>query len=529
MTFFLFFSDKLIPYRNQPYSGAGKYVKEYLNPSTPETAFIKEAVNKSAKSIATKFVKRLNTKGGAPEFEDSDEYSYKRIKGKGSKSNGRSGRNSKDNKRNGNGDSIFGSGLSSEQNKTRGYQVNSGTGCLLFSSGISSGLTVNTRIVDNNYSPLYLSSGYLFKVTDVNIDKITEYSNQLANIIYPLVESVISNRIQRYAGRYVNVDDYSKYISAIAEALQVYYCIDNVLAYGSNTSRDNINVGMEHIRSRLTSEALVEFNLLRELICTCVCPPNLLNYIKYMCQSFRTSDAPHASIIKLNIGGMFDEQWIQGSTKITQMIRDCRSNLVSSNKMVSYLYQAFPNWLIANPPESANVACYDKNFLTFWHNQNCCYLSTTTSNKGNFEYSIQVTNVDAYTDYQILQQDTDVDGVIFVSQTYNIAIEGKKLLNSYWGLWQPLATVDGKQISPGRPFDTFNIKCFGLEGVIVSVTNKIALGSAGIYNLVVYSGTAGNYTAEQTKFGTHGFVKLQNVSVRMQSEAFNNTMRHLFM
>lgn len=524
-----FTSDKLIPYNSDGSNKSGRFIKDVIDRTTPETSFIRDVFDVTARAVASKVSKRLNAKGGEPDFEGSDSESPIKEEPIKEKDNGRSRKDNSNGQRNGKARSTRSASSANRKKITRGHQTQPGSSCILFNSGISAGLTVNTRIVAVDYTPIYLSSGYLFKVTDVNIDSNTDFMKQLVNIIYPLVESIISNKIQRYAGRYFNSNDYANYILSITEALQVYYCIDSVLSYGSNISRDNINVGLEYLRSQFSSEAIVEFNLLRETICTCVCPPNLLNYIRFMCQNFRTSEAPHSPIIKLNIGGMFDSEWINPSDKITTMIRNCRSNIILNNKMISYLYQAFPEWLIGEPPQSANVACFNINFMTFWHNQNCCYLSTSPTNKGNFEYSIEVANMDAYTDYQIIQRDTEVDGLMFVSQTYNIPSDNKKLLTSYWGYWQPLATVTGKNILPGKPFDTFNIKRFDLDGEIRSCIDRVALGSSGIYNLIFYSGVTGSYVAERVKFGAYGFVKLQNVSVRMQNEAFNNSMRYLFM
>jgi hypothetical protein len=473
----------------------------------------------SARLVATAISNKINE--GGPDFDSNDFNSSKNTKtrGRGYGDGKNNGNNSR--RRSGNGSNSTGS-------STRGYQTQPGVGCLLFNSGVGSGLTVNTRVVAKDYTPLYMASGWFYEITDVNINRNDDYTYQLRNIIYPLVESNISNRIQRYVGRYISSDDYEQYINCLTKGLQTYYCLDNVLTYRSNNSIPNINVGMEYLQAKLSSETIVELNLLRETLETCNCPPNLLDYIRFMCQSYRLSDAPHSPIIKLNIGGMFDEEWVLGARYITELIIDCRMNLVKANKMVSYLNQTFPSWLIQSLPQSANEACFNKDFITFWHNQNCSFLSTNSANNGNFEYSIDVKDLDSYTDYQIIQNQDEVDGVIFVSQTYNIPGNDKNKLNTYWGGWQPLASVDQKNTKAGDTRYTFNIKCFTLNSKIESCTDATMLGASGIYNLVEYSGAPGNYTANLVKFGAYGFVKLQNVSVRMQTEAFNNTMRFWF-
>lgn len=490
----------------------------------PRSSAVSEILNSDpSKIIATAIGERI--KGGGPDFDEYRETSSKEKSPSNGRRKGGSGGNGNNNDSKRRSESDY-----SKSSNTRGYQTQPGISCFLFSSGISSGLTVNTRVVSGDYTPLYLSSGKFFHITDANINGNSPFLDQLRNIIYPLIESTISNKIQRYAGRYINSVDFEDYIMALVDALQVYYCIDNVLTYGSNNTITNINVGMEHLRTYFSAESIVEFNLLRETLETCNCPNNLLDYIRFMCQSYRLSDAPHSPIIKLNIGGMFDKEWMLGTNHIESVLTKCRFNLIKNYKMVSYLHQAFPSWIISSMPSSSNEACYNPDFMSFWHNQNCCFMSTKSANNGNFEYTIDTPNLDSYTDYQIIQDVDRVDGVIFTSQTYNIKniTEKSKPFDTFWGVWQPLASVDDKNTTAGDFRYTFNIKCFTVNSSIESCIDSTMLGASGIYNLVEYRGAPGNWTANLTKFGAHGFVKLQNVSVRMQTEAFNNTMRFWF-
>jgi hypothetical protein len=488
------------------------------------------------RGATTAVLDRLYPRGGAPEF-NIDDINNNNIYGRFSRSDNadgnRTNRNgngsgNRSNRRSRNSDVPFDSG------STRGYSNVSGQSCLLWSSGIRSGLTVNTRIVSKDYTPLYLSSGWLFKTTDTDVDENTYYNSELNNIIYPLVESIISNTINRYAGRYINVNKFNRYFEALTESLQIYYCIDSVLAYRSNVTIDNTNVGMESLSSKLTAEAVVQYNLLKETLMTCCCPSNLLEYVRFMCQSYRTSDAPHSSILKLNIGGMFDDNWTSGtSAHIEQLLKDTRLKMIKSNEMTSYLNQAFPEWLIGNPPSSSLEACFNKDFMLFWHNQNCCYLSPdATRKKSNlFDYTLEFDSIDDYIDYQINTRDIDVDGVMFVSTSYFLKdkVDNSLKKKSYWGIWQPLASIEGKSILEGDNSDSFNIKCLNEFGQIKPVLNPVVISSAGIHFMIEYTGNSGNKIPEKLEFGTHGFVKLQNVSVRMQNEAFNNVMRFLYL
>lgn len=391
---------------------------------------------------------------------------------------------------------------------TRGYGNSSGQTCLLWSSGIRSGLTVNTRIVTKDYTPLYLSSGWLFKLTDSEVEENTFYNSELATVIYPMIESVISNRIQRYAGRYISFEKFRAYFSALVEALQIYYCVDNVLAYRSNVSVSNVNVGMEVLSSKLTANSIVEYNLLKEFLSTCCCPRNLLSYIQFMCQSYRSSDAPHSSILKLNIGGMFDDDWEIGtSNKIENLLINARTNLIKANELNSYLYQAYPEWLISTPPASSNEACFNKDFMLFWHNQSLCCLSNDPIRRTKllFDYSQEVVNIDNYIDYQINCKDDEVDGIIFVSNSYLVREPGMTKTKCYWGLWNPLASFQGKKGLTGKPSLSYNLKCLDETGKISSVTNSTVLGASGIHFVIKFSGDSGKEESENLQFGTHGF------------------------
>jgi hypothetical protein len=518
---------KLQPYsvgggQLQPYSGGVRFPKTEIAKLVAEAAA--DAVKQRVSNNNGNNNNNNNNNNGGNNNGGSRRRSKNRNNGgRGKKAgNGGSGNNG-----------GFGNSNSEGPNNSdqaRGFQQVPGTSCILWSSNVASGLTINSRIVTEDYTPLYLSSGTIFLVTDKNIAEVTPFFSQLDNIIYPLVEGSISNKIQRYAGRYIKTEDFSTYVKALVKALQVYYCLDNVMTYTSNVTLGNVNVGMERLRSQISAGAQVEYNLLKEFLSTCPCPPKLLEYIRFMCQSFRTSTSPHAPIIRLNIFGMFDEDWVGGTPdKIYNLLRECRTDLVNANKMTSYLNQTFPEWTINMLPMSSGVACFDINFFTFWHNQICCYLSTDSNNKGNFVYTVMVKSLDEYTDLQIFQDPADVDGVMLVTNSYNIGRTGSNMLDSYWGVWHPLATLANKNSSAADSRESFNVKCLNSTGAISALTNEVVKGSSGIHWLVEYTGAPGSRLAASKQFGTHGFIKLQNSSVRMTTEAFNNSMREWFL
>lgn len=468
-----------------------------------------------------------------------------KIKGgsKGGKPNGRGRRNYRSNGRNGGrtGDSDNGnSGYNSDNSVsgggggsvTAGSHKKTSVDRVQWNSGIDAGLTVNSRLTSNETSPLYLSSGFLFIKTDKDLVEakfISEFEIQLQGVFFPLYINIISNRINRYAGEYIKYSDFYEYVFTMVEALQIYYCIDNVLAYSSNNAPDNVNYGMEALKDAISSQAISEFTLLRETLENQAFPPNLLEYIRFLCQSYRLSDAPHASIIKLNIGGLFDTYWEDSGQHIINVIKSIRLDIIGTSRMNSFMCRAFPGWIISDMPVSAHSAVYDKNFMTFWHNHNTCYLSSNSSK--SVTYCHQVKDIDSYLDYQILERDNEVDGAIFCSQSVFIKENDKadsKTIKSFWGVWMPLADIIGKSIPSGNCREIYSLKFINNRGFVESIKNPVMLGNTGVHWVCQYSGSTGNYSGNSLEFGAAGFVKLQINSARMQNEALNGTVRLWF-
>jgi hypothetical protein len=414
---------------------------------------------------------------------------------------------------------------------SRGFQERSGTDFVSYRSGISAGLTVNSRLTSDQSSSLYLSSGGFFTVYDDDLKDNPKIQNEvitaLERIFYPLTEDVITNRINRWAGQYINFRDYKDYIFKLVDALQLYYCIDSVLTYSTHNTVDNVNIGMEALKQSLNSETIYEYTLLRDKLNNMTAPPRLVEFIRYMYQNFRLSSAPHAPIVKLNYGGLFDTYWEDKTAHIQAQLLNANSALNSVSKFNSFMSRAFPGWLIGSLPPSAKLAVYDLNFHTFWHNQNCCYLPSNSATK--FVYTHVNLGLDDYLDYQIIERDSDVDGAIFAcASTFVKKDKSDDTLISHWGLWQPAAIITGKDFPKGNCRESFNIKFINNKGFTESVKDTVMLGDTGIHWVAVFTGNIGNYLGRSMEFGSYGFVKLQVVSARMQSEAFNNTMRLWF-
>lgn len=399
----------------------------------------------------------------------------------------------------------------------------------MFSSGISAGLVVNSRIQKEGYSPLFISSGWLFKVTDPDLIKETsKVDDQLYNVVYPLIERIISNVINRFAGIYVQPKDFVEWFHATTEALQIYYTIDNILVYSAHNTSDNVNYGMEYLRNVISAEVTSEWILLKERLEIAICPPNLLSYIRWFCQTYRTSDAPHSPLIRINVGGMYDSNWTIGNNQVIKsLLTKARLDLNKCSRMESYLSRAIPSWVIGKIPESCYLANFDVNFLTFWHNQNCCFKER--ANDASFSYTYVNKGMDDYLDYQIIERDTDVDGAIFATASSFFKAENLnetiKTVDTVWGIWQPLSITENKNLPAGDQREAFNVKAISETGLPVAAEGEVLLGRSGIHWLVEFTGPTGNLVGSRKQFGSYGFVDLQNVSARMQNEAFNETMR----
>lgn len=457
---------------------------------------------------------RLNGKRGSGDSGD----------GNGNNNNGGSGSN---------GNTRFNGGGGGGGSRSRGFQATQGVNSIVINSGIDAGLTVNPRLSNVNGSPLFMAAGYFFKTLDGKILALNSGNSQLRqyiqSVIYPLYEAIISNVNNRYAGTYINVNEFWAWFSYVTEALQLYYCIDDVLAYTSNNSRDNINPGMETLRSLITSNTIIEFNLMKETLENCVVPPMLLQFIRKMCQTHRVSDAPFSSLIKLNIGDMFGNDWDTNTPDPPlKLIQDVRLglNTQSVTKINSFMFRAFPDWRIGNMPASTNQANYDVKFMTFWRNMPLAYIRGASYT--DFTYTSPNNDITTEQYYDIHERDTQVDGLMYGIHTNifkSVGTGAEVATGDYWGFWYPYATKTNKTAnSDTRGYLSLLRYEPGLG--IFGWCDEFTMAYSGIKNGVRFD-TSTPYAATRERFGTYGWVNAQYTSVSMQNEAFNNAVRLL--
>lgn len=417
---------------------------------------------------------------------------------------------------------------------TTGTTATAGVSEISFSSGIRAGITVNRRHIDEWYSSMFLASGTLLLDNDLRVLDNPIWG-QLIDIMYPYYVNVISLKINKYVDTETRFteDAFEAWFQSIVKALQIYYCIDDVLAYNRNNTLDNINPGMENLFSHVNSNVQFEMDELRRLLQTIPIHPRLLEYIRWSCQTYRQTNAPHAALIKLNIFNIFSEPILASdpsiSDNIAQIIRDCRSEITENNTITSFMLQAFKEWVVTLP-QSTNVAEFDLNFWTFWHNLDQAYVSPeeVVGEGPIFKYTRDVDNDNAYMSFNIFQKDEEVDGLIYAACTSHVRLDPsvQSAYSVYYGFWNPWAVMEVAYVDPAtRDANAYTLKCFVPSKMFVSISEPIIRTDAGVFSQA-YLDDDGEW--KRLERGMPGRIELQASTSRLQREAFEASVRYLF-
>jgi hypothetical protein len=239
------------------------------------------------------------------------------------------------------------------------------------STGIRSGLTSLTlpnSNTANSYFPTIMASTRL-EVFGGSKDGNTEWVKLL---IYPwFVNYMQSNLNYNYI---LDYDDFELYFTTVSNALQLYYTMDSIYAYASNSETEN--KGMEYLRQVLSAQMNDDYMILRSRLEQCVFPPNMLHWIWWFYQNYSTGTLPGSTIIRNTFMGSFQNNmttqagvgWSFISNNLIKYYLNQLLN-VSTLGVGPSLNQAMPQWRIGQLPASVPFGIYDTQFLTYWANQ----------------------------------------------------------------------------------------------------------------------------------------------------------------
>lgn len=393
---------------------------------------------------------------------------------------------------------------------------------LTFETGIRAGTVVNTHDVGDTakFSPASMMSGCLLACKDQG----TLVDNQLNSSLYHqylracqiLVSYRVSDRFD--AARFF------AYFNAVTRALQVYYQVDAILAYTDNNG-SNLNEGIYDLRKKLSAENLSKHRELEIALGGLVCPPRLLNFIRYMYQNFVFSQEDNAPIFRLGYLGSFRENSeFDLSYYQDQVIEGLRNTLILGD-IPSILAVAFPAWTMGILPPSSKDPIYDLGFQTFWHNSEVSFCFTRNDvgvsyTKDVFQESTQ------YTYYMFANE---IDGIYYAMSSTHL---DNDVIQT--GFWEPITNKDDLSVVADTEDDNkwySSLICYtgnntGLNlGYWSAPQSRSISGLAGVHDSV-YVMSSGALTNQYN--GDPRTFRLQYNSLINMGEVVANCMDYLY-
>lgn len=307
----------------------------------------------------------------------------------------------------------------------------SGIPQITIDTGIDSGIIVNPlQGTTDYYSPVYIQCGRFFEsIVDSDSSFFSELINSELYFKYKIiVNAVITNSFSRY---FTEANFYN-YIAKVSYALQLYYMVDSILAYTTNSP--NNNIGMWYLRMGITPDIANGHLKLKEYLETIPIPPNLLEYIRYMYQNFSFNNVSGAPIIRLSLDDSLCTSEYAGNLGINATTyTSLFSNLISLNETASIIAKIRSNW-VTPMPASSYESLFDPQFSTFWHNSNICYEEYDSN---SVSYTINASSNNELIYYGIF--DNRLDGIIYASVSVN---DENNIMQQ--GMWQPFRAFGNK-------------------------------------------------------------------------------------
>jgi hypothetical protein len=232
---------------------------------------------------------------------------------------------------------------------------------------INSGIIPNTYVSDyhdavqDECSPLHMTSAKV-EIPDSSLSEIYNYFNQI-------VAFDIQSKAQSNVGFNLNITEHFSSIqilhafNCLIRALQYYFYYASIITYHDNPR--NKNMGLIYIRNKLTSE---DFNSLAKLgrrLADTPCPPNLMNFLRYLSGNFLSGNNPASPILKI-IPSYSNEDMTFKNNELESALSDLNSDSV--NQVFALIRRAVPHWVPGNLADIPNVPVYDENFKTIFAN-----------------------------------------------------------------------------------------------------------------------------------------------------------------
>jgi len=390
---------------------------------------------------------------------------------------------------------------------------------------------------DFTWSPLFIAAGEFFPPVNPlaasDDSDLSLFERVMRQDVFYDWQLAATNMINKWLADRFTLENFCQYVYTVCRALQVYYCIDSILAWEQDPQ--NSNRGMESLRQRVSvsmrdARAQLKKKIEREMM-----PPNVVALIRFMYQNFSASDIPNSSVLKLSYGELLFTDLATGKDYLrdTDLIKTIIDELndMRFRETSNYVRRAFPSWEINVLLPSSSSILHSNQFLNFWHNMCTVYQqpSTSTGIANHVEYSAMKNNIDS--EYYGVYS-PDVDGTI-----YAMSSVVQKLLSYDTdptdpepvfenGMWVPtdVFTVMDQQQKTNTKYYSAATKD------LRSFINHPIRGASGMYRapqLIVSTNNAETHY-EFTTQSSNAVKRLQYHSTENMRDAANSAIRWLF-
>jgi hypothetical protein len=380
----------------------------------------------------------------------------------------------------------------------RGFTVpeSRGVSSLTFTTDISPGFVINGYESSiNGYSTCFLQCGSFF-------DTITEnmFQTQLDDVLFSEYLFEIQKRVRYNIDKKLTKFNFYRYFSNVSNALQLFYMVDSIIAHSQSTNIRHKNRGLQYLRSTFDADLLSCHQRLNEVLTTVPVPPNLLNFIRYLMQNFTFTEGEGYPIYRLAFRQTLHNSCKSGSLS-PQYYDVIINELISDTTTIGILNAAFPKeFKFDDLPPSQDVPIYDKNFITFWSNNDITYLVDKAKELSHTRYV-----ADESQNYKYFVFNSDVDGIFYGSSTiYNVNSQ-----RSETGIWSPIR--DFVQMTTTNSRQRSSLLCYYDDISRFEAPNNLSLSvQSGVYHALYYTTLDKGYQYHDRAGIPIGCVKVQS-------------------
>jgi len=196
------------------------------------------------------------------------------------------------------------------------------------------------------------------------------------NVIYSQMAKVAMSVIQSKLIDVFTFTNFYNYIHTLVTSLELYYHVDAILSYSSNT--DDKNSGIIELQRKLTeADVFTAQNELRRALKGYWFPEKYAQLIRWTYQIYKTSDlyqAPNYIFSPLQVT-IYNDSTYDLASQYVGFLNAFSADLTSGpstntySKLSSVLGKVWPGGVIRGFPLSANTAHYDPNHYEIFCNQ----------------------------------------------------------------------------------------------------------------------------------------------------------------